>query len=102
MSVLVAYGSKMGGTEGITHTIQEQLVARGFTAEVRAARKAPPVDPFGASVVGGALYTNRWHRDARRFVRRNTSRLRGRPCRATRGGRGRCPPRCRDSEPAAE
>jgi len=26
--------------------------------------------PYDAFVVGGALYTMRWHRDARRFVRR--------------------------------
>ena len=31
---------------------------------------------FDAVVVVGALYANRWHRDARRFVRRHTAALR--------------------------
>ena len=34
---------------------------------------------FDAVVVVGALYANRWHRDARRFVRRNTAALRELP-----------------------
>jgi menaquinone-dependent protoporphyrinogen oxidase len=34
---------------------------------------------FDAVVVVGALYANRWHRDARRFVRRHTAALRQLP-----------------------
>jgi len=34
---------------------------------------------YDAVVVAGALYMNRWHRHARRFVRGHTPALRGRP-----------------------
>jgi menaquinone-dependent protoporphyrinogen oxidase len=43
------------------------------------ARAAHDVDRYEAVIVGGALYAFRWHRDARRFVKRNTRQLRVRP-----------------------
>jgi hypothetical protein len=54
MRVLVDFGSKRGGTA--------RLAAM-----------------FGAGIVAGALYANRWHRDARRFVRHNSDALRELP-----------------------
>jgi hypothetical protein len=34
---------------------------------------------FDAAIVGGALYANRWNRDARRFISRHDSALRRMP-----------------------
>lgn len=75
MRVLVTWGSEHGGTEGIGHTLAEALEARGHEVTAVKAREAPPVGAFDAVIVGGALYANRWHGDARRFVQRNVKAL---------------------------
>ena len=79
MSVLVVHGSKRGGTEGLAQMVADALRQEGFTAEVAAARDAGHVEGYEAVVVGGALYAFRWHRDARRFVKRHARQLRDRP-----------------------
>jgi menaquinone-dependent protoporphyrinogen oxidase len=71
MRVLVAYGSKMGGTAGLAEMVGAELVANGLEVEVKEAKAVHNVKAYGAVVVGGALYTLRWHPDARRFVRRH-------------------------------
>lgn len=70
MRVLITWGSKRGGTEGIARTLGEALAANGHEARVLAPREAMHAKDFDAVIVGGALYANRWHRDARRFVNR--------------------------------
>ncbi|GAB4585645.1 flavodoxin domain-containing protein [Nocardia sp. IFM 10818] len=77
--VLVAYGSKRGGTAEIAQWIGDSLEAAGITAEVRPAREVRSVDDYGAVILGGALYSGRWHRDARRFARHFAGHLRGLP-----------------------
>jgi menaquinone-dependent protoporphyrinogen oxidase len=79
MRVLIAYGSKRGGTTGLAELIAEQLRAAGMQVTVASARAAGGVDGYDAVIVAGALYANRWHRDARRFVRRHAGALRGLP-----------------------
>lgn len=76
MSVLVAFGSKRGGTEGLAQMVAEGLREEGFAVDVVPARQVKTVDPYEAVVVGGALYAFRWHRDARRFVKRHAAELR--------------------------
>jgi menaquinone-dependent protoporphyrinogen oxidase len=68
--VLVAYGSKRGGTAEIAEWIGETLRTEGLDADVRPAESVHDVGPYDAFVIGGALYAMRWHRGARRFVRR--------------------------------
>jgi menaquinone-dependent protoporphyrinogen oxidase len=79
MRVLVAYGSKMGGTMGIAQLVGDALADAGFQVDVRPAPEVADLDPYDAVVIGGALYTGRWHRQARRFVKRHTGSLRERP-----------------------
>lgn len=79
MRVLVAYGTKMGGTAGIAEIVGDALTDAGFQVDVRAAADAADVGAYDAVVVGGALYAGRWHRHARRFLKRNAAALRGRP-----------------------
>jgi menaquinone-dependent protoporphyrinogen oxidase len=67
MKVLVVYGSERGGTAGLAHLIGTAFQRHGWAAEVRDAAMAGPLDA-DLVIVGGALYMNRWHRDARRFV----------------------------------
>lgn len=77
--VLVAYGSRRGGTAELAATIADHLTAAGIPAEVRAARDVARLAAYRAVVLGGALYRGRWHPDARRFVRRHARELRARP-----------------------
>lgn len=70
MRVLVVHGSKRGGTAGIAEMLGDDLRANGLEADVRPARDVRDIGSYDAVVVGGALYAYRWHRDARRFVRR--------------------------------
>jgi len=78
MKVLVAYGSKRGGTEGLAHMIGEAFEARGIDADVADAAEVRVVDADEV-VVAGALYAARWHRHARRFVHRHATVLRTKP-----------------------
>lgn len=77
--VLVTYGSKRGGTAEISQWIGEALRAADVAAEVKPAGEVHSIDGYGAVIVGGALYSGRWHSHTRRFVRRFTKQLRQRP-----------------------
>jgi menaquinone-dependent protoporphyrinogen oxidase len=77
--ILVAYGSKRGGTADLAAMIGDALTESGAEVSVSPARDIHNLTGFDAVVVAGALYANRWHRDARRFVRRNTDGLRRLP-----------------------
>jgi len=69
MRVLVTWGSKRGGTEGIARTIGEQLRREGIDVVPEPASGVRNVRD--AAVIGGALYANKWHRSAYRLVTRN-------------------------------
>ncbi|MFD0318513.1 flavodoxin domain-containing protein [Streptomyces flavalbus] len=79
VKVLVAYGTTNGATAEIAETVAEVLNREGVPAEARPARSVSDAAAYGAVVVGGALYAGRWHKDARRFVRRHRGELAGRP-----------------------
>ena len=79
MRALIAYGSKRGGTAELARTIASALEAHGIQADVREAGEAGSPEAYDAVIVAGALYMNRWHRQARRFVRRQTRALRELP-----------------------
>jgi menaquinone-dependent protoporphyrinogen oxidase len=76
MRVLVTWGSKRGGTEGIARMLADDLRSRGLEVDALPARRAARVRGFDAAVVGGALYANRWHASARRFIERRAADLR--------------------------
>jgi len=79
MRVLVAFGSKRGGTAGLAGMIGHALTVDGCEAIVSPAGNVYDLDGVDAVIVAGALYANRWHRDARRFVKRNIAALRDVP-----------------------
>ena len=79
MRVLVAWGSKRGGTEGIGRMLAEALEGQGFEVVTASAGRAPRLETFDAVIVGGALYSNRWSAVARRFVNRHVGQLRKLP-----------------------
>jgi menaquinone-dependent protoporphyrinogen oxidase len=78
MRVLIAYGSERGGTEGLAEMLRDELIDAGVEAVARPASSVHDVDGYDAVVVAGALYANRWHKDARRFCSRHAGALRNR------------------------
>ncbi|MFD6289523.1 flavodoxin domain-containing protein [Streptomyces sp. NPDC060205] len=78
--VLVAYGTKNGSTARIADAIAVVLRKDGLAADPLPARSvAGTLGSYDAVVVGGGLYAGRWHRDARRFLRRHRAELAARP-----------------------
>ncbi len=77
--VLVTYGSRRGGTAEIAERIAETLRELGRSADCLPAAEVTDLARYGAVIVGGSLYASRWHRDARRFVKRHTAALAQRP-----------------------
>ncbi|MFE0257788.1 flavodoxin domain-containing protein [Streptomyces sp. NPDC059010] len=77
--VLVAYGTTNGSTARIAETVADVLRRDGLTVDALPARSVASVSAYDAVVVGGGLYAGRWHKDARRFVRRHGQALAERP-----------------------
>jgi menaquinone-dependent protoporphyrinogen oxidase len=76
MRFLVTCGSTHGGTQSLGEMVADAIRDQGFTAEVRPPGQVRQLADYDAVIVGGALYAGRWHRAARRFVRRHTAELR--------------------------
>ena len=76
MRVLVTWGSQRGGTEGIARVIADTLEREGLEVDLQPPKRALEARGFDAVIVGGALYANRWHEDARHFVERRERDLR--------------------------
>jgi menaquinone-dependent protoporphyrinogen oxidase len=75
MRVLVTYGSERGGTEGLAQMVTSGLREEGLTADLLPPGQIHSLDGYDAVIVGGALYANRWHKAARRFVKRYSKEL---------------------------
>ena len=79
LQVLVAYATKHGSTAGIAEAIGVTLREAGLDVAVRTARDVQTLAPYGAVVLGSALYSAHWQRDANRFVKRHLAELQRRP-----------------------
>ncbi len=79
LRVLVAYASRHGSTHEVATAISDVLRERGLVVDVQAAGDVHDLEGFDAVVIGGALYTARWHRDARRMLHRLHDALQTRP-----------------------
>lgn len=77
--VLVAYGTTNGSTARIAEAVADVLRKDGLAVDTLPARSVSSVSPYDAVVIGGGLYAGRWHKDARRFVRRHGRALTERP-----------------------
>jgi len=74
--VLVAYATRHGSTEEVARFIGDRLVTRGLAVDTVPARNVRgAVDGYDLVVLGGALYSGRWHRDAHRFLKRHRAEL---------------------------
>ncbi|MGZ4387390.1 MAG: flavodoxin domain-containing protein [Gaiellaceae bacterium] len=73
--VLVAYATKHGSTREVAESVASTLRGRGIDVEVKPAVAVNELDPYSAVVLGGALYTGRWHADARRLLAKRRKEL---------------------------
>jgi len=74
--VLVVYATKNGSTREVAEAIAASLTRDGVEVAVSPARAARgPVGDVDLVVVGGAIYSGRWRRDAHRFLARHRSTL---------------------------
>ena len=73
---LVVYGSKRGGTAGLAQMVGSALQDNGWEAVVQDAAETADLRGLDLVVIGGALYMNRWHKDARSFAKRREPALR--------------------------
>jgi menaquinone-dependent protoporphyrinogen oxidase len=78
-NILVAYATKHGSTKEVAEAVAQALCREGASVTVRSATEVEDLDGVDAVVVGGALYTGRWHRDARDLLTRLRAALQDRP-----------------------
>jgi menaquinone-dependent protoporphyrinogen oxidase len=71
MSILVAYASKHGSTQGIAERIAEQLRQLGKQAEARSVEAVEDPGSYEALVIGSAVYYGSWLKEATEWVHRN-------------------------------
>lgn len=75
MTVLVAYASKHGATEGIGMFVAERLRERGRQAEARRVEDVADLEGIDAVVLGSAVYAGNWTKEAMEFVHLHAARL---------------------------
>ncbi len=74
-TVLVAYATKRGSTREVAADVGRVIRQSGLEVEISPAREVKKLDRYQAVVLGGALYMGRWHKDARRMLKRFSSEL---------------------------
>jgi len=98
-SILVAYATRYGSTQGVGDAVGARLRERGLAAAVRRAREVRSLDGFNAVVLGSPLYigsllrkhAGSWSGTARRFDRCPSRSSRSGPCLRSRVWRVRAP-----------
>ena len=75
-AVLVAYATKHGSTHEVAETIAATLRGRGDDVDVvPAGQVRGPITGRDLVVLGAPIYSGRWHRDARRLLKRHRGEL---------------------------
>ncbi len=70
MTVLVAYASKHGATEGIATHIADRLSELGEVATARSVDDVSDLEGVDAVVLGSAVYAGSWMKEATAFAER--------------------------------
>lgn len=79
MTVLVAYASRHGATEGIAARIAGRITAAGATVDLRQVGAVESLDTYEAVVFGAPVYDQSWPPEAEQFVNRHRDALAARP-----------------------
>lgn len=74
---LVAYASKHGTTREVAVSIAARLRELGLDVELEDAGRVRDIDRYDGIVVGGGLYTGKWHVNARHLLKRHRHELAG-------------------------
>jgi menaquinone-dependent protoporphyrinogen oxidase len=73
--VLVAHASRYGSTQEVAEAVAAILRAADLEVEVTRAEDVPDLAPYGAVVLGAALYAGRLQAGARHFLSRHAEAL---------------------------
>jgi menaquinone-dependent protoporphyrinogen oxidase len=73
--VLVTYGTKAGSTRDVAESIAAHLGRRFYSTDLEPAGSVTSLADYDGVVLGGSIYTTRWHPDARRFLKRHRETL---------------------------
>ena len=79
MTVLVAYASRHGATEGIAARIAGRIADAGTAVDLRHVDAIESLDAYGAVVFGAPVYDQSWPPEADRFVDQHRDALAARP-----------------------
>jgi menaquinone-dependent protoporphyrinogen oxidase len=79
MTVLVAYASRHGATEGIAARIAARLARSGAAVDLRRVDGVQTLDAYDAVVFGAPVYDQSWPPEAGRIVSEHRDALAGRP-----------------------
>ncbi len=77
--VLVAYATKYGATAEIAGRLGQALQEAGLAVDVRPVDEVSDLTPYGAVVLGSAVYAGQWRKEAVTFLAANASALAERP-----------------------
>jgi menaquinone-dependent protoporphyrinogen oxidase len=79
MQILVAYATRAGSTAEVAEVIGEVLRGAGALVDVQRLPFSGKLAEYDAVVLGAPLYMYRWHKNAKRFLRRNKEVLKALP-----------------------
>jgi menaquinone-dependent protoporphyrinogen oxidase len=75
MNVLVAVASRHGSTREIAQAVAVELRHAGHSVDVRDARHVDDVGPYGAVIIGSAVYMGNWLSEGSQLVDRARTQL---------------------------
>jgi len=78
-SILIAYATKHGSTREVADSLAAALREHDLDVTMLPAAQVDDLSPYAGVVVGGSLYTGRWHPDALDFLKRHRSALEALP-----------------------
>jgi menaquinone-dependent protoporphyrinogen oxidase len=74
-TILIAYATKHGSTREVAGSLAAALREHDLDVATLPAAQVDDLSPYGGIVVGGSLYTGRWHPDALDFLKRHRGAL---------------------------
>lgn len=73
--ILVAYATKYGATGEIADKVGDVLRGAGLQADVSPVDHVQDLAPYGAVVLGSAVYIGKWRKEAAKFLKENQETL---------------------------